>query len=231
MTNFTRSHIRSLVFPVYGQHKGQRLTCRKGIARSNALVSRLSLSVALGVVSQSSRMPLTALRSFNEFTERVHSVSENSLHSASHPFATQPRWCFTTSSHPESYDSIAKETCAPRLTKAPHILDKILLLNNNFLALARSHLVTLSCDFAFVSHTAFLHESHRWHRQPQRLERPEHLFLHSTTGIFFGSNTTRTSLKRATALDARRSVSEICLRGGCRCCHRQRKCLNTRAWL
>ena len=41
--------------------------------------------------------------------------------------------------------------------------------------------------------------------------------LHSTPGIFYGSNTTRTSLKRATALDARRSVSEICLRGGCRC--------------
>jgi hypothetical protein len=50
---------------------------------------------------------------------------------------------------------------------------------------------------------------------------PRPAFLHSTPGIFYGSNTTRTSLNRATALDARQSVSEVCLRGGCRI-HRQR---------
>jgi hypothetical protein len=40
------------------------------------------------------------------------------------------------------------------------------------------------------------------------------LFLYSTPGIFFGSNTIRTNLNRATALDARRLVSEICSRVG-----------------
>lgn len=59
--------------------------------------------------------------------------------------------------------------------------------------------------------------------------RPKPVFLHPTPGIFFGSNTIRTSLDRATALDARQSVSGICLRGGCSFC-RQRIIMSEGAW-
>lgn len=147
-----------------------------------------------------------------------------SLHFASHPFAAQPQWRVTRSSHPVSDESNAKKICSPRLTKDPSFLDKILLLNTNFLALAAcSHLATLSwsCHLALALQHGMALALLTFTRVVANTDSlnassPKRLFLHSTPGIFFGSNTTRTSLDRATALDARRSVSEICLRGGCR---------------
>jgi len=144
-------------------------------------------------------------------------VSEDltSLHFASHPFAAQPQRRFTTLSHPESYELNAERPCAPRPTKAPSFLDKIPFLNTNSLALAHSHLATLPCNMVCLSH-CLLPQEPSLTSTASMPSSPKPVFLHSTPGIFFGSNTTRTSLDRATAFDARQSVSEVCLPGGCR---------------
>jgi hypothetical protein len=117
--------------------------------------------------------------------------------------------------HSRSYESNAKRPCSPRRTKGSALPRRdlfLLPLNTNFLAFAHSHLALQhGMSFALLPSTRDIADI-----DSLNVLSPRPAFLHSTPGIFYGSNTTRTSLNRATALNARQSVSKICLRGGCR---------------